>query len=143
MNAKFPSVSRPCIGAFTMLAIACSPAPNSADNLSDNSIRYSCNTYLNIPQKASDSSYEQWHLLISRSGARTWNGQDVDDSTMRRYMTELSQMPANAGKLTIHIQPRTPCELVRDLRHALENSPLCVQGRCVQDRWSYERPVVN
>jgi hypothetical protein len=72
-----------------------------------------------------------------------WNGQNVDDDTMRRYIVELSEMPADVGRLTIHIEPGTPCELVRDLRHSLENSPLCRQNRCVQDRWDYERPIVN
>lgn len=143
MNVRFSSVVRICMGAFIILVMACGPAPDSSNNIYDNNINYSCNTHLNIPQKVSGSKYEHWHLLVSRSGARTWNGQNIDNDTMTRYMTELSAMPADAGRLTIHIQPATPCEVIRSLRRALETSPLCVRHRCVQDRWDYERPIVN
>lgn len=143
MSVSFSNVVRSGIGISIMVAMGCGPVPDSSNNLSDNSIKHSCNTNLNIPQVVLGSSYEQWHLLISRSGTRVWNGQNVDNNTMRRYMMELSEMPTSAGKLTIHIQPGTPCEVIRDLRLTLDNSPLCLQGRCAQDRWDYERPIVN
>lgn len=142
MKVRVSKVVGEC-SILAMLAVACTPAPDAANSESESNIKYSCNEHLNIPQRVLGSSYEQWHLLVGRSGAWMWNGQNVDDNTTRRYMSELSRMPANAGKLTIHVQPGTPCEVIRDLRFTLENSSLCHQNRCVQDRWDYQRPIVN
>lgn len=143
MEVRFSSVVRACISSLTMLAMACGPVLRASNNASADDMNNNCNGHLSIPQETARLGDEQWHLLVSRSGGMMWNGQDVDDNTMKRYMIELSQMPAEAGKLTIHIQPETPCDVVRRLRRTLENSPLCIQGRCVQDRWDYERTIVN
>lgn len=142
MKARLSSVVGEC-GVLAMLAVGCTPAPDSANTQADGDLSYSCNAHLNISQRLSNSSYEQWHLLVPRAGAWIWNGQNVDGKAARRYMMELSRMPANAGKLTIHIQPGTSCEVIAELRLILENSPLCLQNRCVQDRWDYQRPIVN
>lgn len=129
------------LGIFPAV-VACS-AP--ADDVSTNIIyqAYNCRANLGIPTAKPGSPYEQWHLVVAKSGHKTWNGQDLDDVTLQRYMNELSQMPASAGKLTIHLEPGTSCQIASGIQNIVKLSPLCRQYRCVRDRWDYEKPIVN
>jgi hypothetical protein len=96
-----------------------------------------------ITQADARTPYQQWHLKIDRTGAMTWNGQNVSNQVLQRYMNELGHMPAGAGKLTVHLEPGISCAVVENIRPIIENSELCRGGRCIQDIWDYKTPFVE
>lgn len=122
--------------------MACSSSQQVA-NSADTSALDGCNAQLAIPRVSPSAKYEHWHLLVSKLGEKRWNGQDVDSSTARRYMVELSKMPARAGNLVVHIEPGISCEAVDEARRIINESPLCSNHRCFQDKWDYKKPIVN
>ena len=82
-------------------------------------------------------------MLVSKSGNKQWNGQNIDSATLQRYMLELSRMRADAGSLVVHLEPGVACETVEEVSRIAGESPLCSQHRCLQDHWDYKRPIVN
>jgi hypothetical protein len=123
--------------------MACSPPQQTASSADEALPPNSCNARLSVPQVATSDKYEHWHLLVSKLGEKQWNGHDVDNATARRYMAELSKMPAGAGSLVLHLEPETSCAIVEEVSRMANESPLCSEHRCLQDRWDYKKPIVN
>lgn len=124
------------------LTFACSPAQNSTTPAPKPSSA-TCGTRLRVPIYDAKLGYQHWHLTVNDHGSMQWNGQDVDSETLRRYMTQLSNLPAEAGVLVVHIEPKTSCKVVYKARSLIERNPLCMRDRCRQDKWNYRRPIVN
>jgi hypothetical protein len=142
MNEKSHKIHLFCVVVLCGALPACSSPPeNNSRNVSGEAFR-GCQSLV-VPKVNDGAKYEQWHLLISKSGYKEWNGQDVDTETLKKYMEELAGMPESAGKLTIHIEPETPCQTIHEIQKIVDSSVLCSRHRCIQDRWDYERPIVN
>lgn len=122
--------------------ISCS-APQNVSNSIESSSTTGCTARLDIPRVSPSANYEHWHLIVSKVGLKRWNGQDVDTDTARRYMVELSKMSASAGSLVVHLEPGISCKVVDEVKRMTNESPLCSNHRCFQDKWDYERPIVN
>jgi hypothetical protein len=125
------------------LLVACSPPERTSSSAREAAALGSCNARLALPQVGPSAKYEHWHLLVSKSGNKRWNGQDIDAVTARKYMVELSKMPADAGKLVVHLEPGTSCEIIEEVSRILNESPLCSEHRCLQDQWDYKKPIVS
>lgn len=131
-----------CSIATTSL-MACSASPDTMLRNSNDYDKYHCDANFGIGEIKPGSKYEYWHILIRKDGKAIWNGQDVDKNTLRRYMLELSRMPEDAGKLTIHVQPGISCDEINDFIRIFNTSELCKKERCVRDKWDYDEPIVN
>lgn len=125
------------------LGVACSPRHETSESAQKSVTFTSCGNRLALPRAAISSSYQHWHLLVSKSGSKRWNGQNVDAATLARYMVDLSKMRADVGNLIVHLEPGISCGSIKEINQILRNSPLCAQHRCFQDRWDYKQPIVN
>jgi hypothetical protein len=129
--------------ALSTAIAACSPSSDNESSHLDVNTTRTCNANLGIPKLGAKERYEQWHLMVRKSGHKTWNGQNVGTETLKRYMIELSEMPVSAGRLVVHIEPTASCQTVVEIYNVINTSPLCLQHRCIQDRWDYDKPIVN
>lgn len=82
-------------------------------------------------------------IRASRGGGVAWNGQAVDDATLRDYIRQYSKLPRNAGRLWVEFEPGVPARTEKAIRQMIIVSGLCAQQRCVEGAWGVERPVVK
>lgn len=125
------------------LVVACSPRHEPPESARESVTPASCEGRLALPRIDPSSKYQHWHLLVSKSGSKQWNGQNVDAATLRQYMVDLSRMRADAGNLIVHPEPGVSCRIIEEINRISKESPLCSQHRCFQDQWDYKRPIVN
>lgn len=128
---------------FAGAVIACSPQLAPSQSNTDQRSIENCDGSLGLPRVLAGSAYQQWHLLVHKSGSMTWNGQDVDEEKLINYMKELADMPPSAGNLVIHLEPEATCVSIHTTKRIVRSSPLCSKDRCLQDKWNYYKPIVN
>jgi hypothetical protein len=86
--------------------------------------------------------YGFWHLRISDEGVLEWNGFVIDYAELRLYLEDLSHRKG-AGPVSLEIEPGAPCDGIRRAQSLIVASSLCQQGRCVENDWNRQPPIVN
>jgi len=85
----------------------------------------------------------QFRLKVRRDGTFNWNGQVVNEATLRDYLGKFSAMPKGAGPLSAEFEPGTPTTIKDLVRGDIADSGLCRQGRCLEVKWGTPTSVVN
>jgi hypothetical protein len=89
------------------------------------------------------TGFRDGSLIQASRGGLVWNGQTADDTTLRDYIKQYSNLPRNAGRLWVEFEPGVPASRETAIRRMVIASGLCAQQRCVEGAWGMERPVVN
>src|SRR3954453_14308710 len=93
--------------------------------------------------KTSPESYSHWHVRLNRHDTIYWNGVPVDGYTLSSYLLKLSRMNASSEFISVEIEPGASCAAVGNLRRAVVASGLCSLGRCTENVWDIQSPVVS
>ena len=96
-----------------------------------------------IPRDRSTGFRGGYLIQVDRRGDVVWNGQSVDDTTLKSYLNEHSKLPRNAGRLWVEFELGLSSRAAEAIRQAIVASGLCTQQRCVEGSWGVDRPVVN
>jgi hypothetical protein len=84
-----------------------------------------------------------YRLEVPRSYAAKWNGQVVDDGTLKRYLREFAALQPGAGSIFVEFEPRIAADRRKAVEQMVIDSGLCRQKRCAEIGWKLPRPVVN
>lgn len=85
----------------------------------------------------------QFRLKVRRNGTFNWNGQVVNEATLRDYLVKFSAMPKGAGLLSTEFEPGTSTTIKDLVRGDIADSGLCGQGRCIEVKWGTPTAAVN
>ena len=96
--------------------------------------------YKPATRRANDG-YDYYRVRIDETGGISWNGMSIDRRMLRNYATQYSAMP-EAGRLSLQVHDKAPCEAVLFARKALVDAQLCAQGRCAEADWALSDSVV-
>ena len=79
---------------------------------------------------------------IDRHGSITWSGAVVDLPTFRSYAKQVASLRPDAGRLSLQVQQKAPCDTVVVVRQSMVAAGLCRQGRCAEAAWDFKGPIV-
>jgi hypothetical protein len=82
-----------------------------------------------------------YRLRVPSQGDITWNGQVVDDSRLRTYLSQYATPPVG-DPLFVEFEPGVPQARADHVRQLIIDSGLCAQHRCAEVGWNIERQVV-
>jgi hypothetical protein len=96
-----------------------------------------------MPPSNASINDARFRRKVGRYGTLNWNGQVVNEATLRDYLGKFSAMPKGAGSLSAKFEPSTPTRIKDLVRGDVAGSGLCRQGRCIEVKWGTPTPVVH
>ena len=131
-------MSFPRSTAVLLVLAACQQAQRTPDQRENAAPRSTT-----IPFSKANVNDAAYHLRVGRDGTFSWNGQVVNEPTLRDYLEKFSGLPSGAGSLSLEFEPGTPTTTVELVRRQVTDSGLCRQNRCLEMQWGTETRVVN
>jgi hypothetical protein len=95
-----------------------------------------------LPFDSSTGFLVGYRLRVPSQGNMTWNGQIVDDATLRLYLSQIATQPVGYS-LFAEFEPGVPQARADRIRQQIIDSGLCNQRRCAEVGWNVRRPVAN
>ncbi len=125
-------------GAVLLLLASCKPAQPALDREARSATPVAA-----IPLSNANINDAAYHLRVQRGGTLSWNGVVVDERTLKDYLGKFSDLPKDAGALSVDFEPGTQTSVADRVRRDVVGSGLCQQRRCIEMKWGTPMRVVN
>ena len=79
-------------------------------------------------------------VRLHKSGALTWNDQNVTDETLRDYLRQTSDLQPRP-EIVLAIEPGAPCLISRQVRDAMRAAAVCSRGGACSEDSKWENPA--